>query len=55
MLGVKSPALDPSDGRRLIDNSRQQTDTAADVRWIEEDLGHYFARTKTESFKADPR
>jgi len=51
MLGVKGPALDPSDGRRLIDNSRQQTDTAADVRWIEEDLGHYFARTKTEAFK----
>lgn len=52
MLGVKSPALDPSDGRRLHDNARQQTETAADVRWIQEDLGHYFVRTKTASFKA---
>lgn len=52
MLGVKSPALDPSDSRRLTDNSRQQMDTSADVRWIQEDLGHYFARTQTESFKA---
>ncbi len=52
MLGVKTPALDPSDTRRLNDNARQQSDTASDVRWIQEDLGHYFARTKTESFKA---
>jgi hypothetical protein len=52
MLGVKSPALDPPDHRRLNDNARQQSDTAADVRWIEEDLGHYFARTQAESFKA---
>ena len=51
MLGVKTPALDPTDARRLSDNSRQQTETAADVRWLQEDLGHYFARTQTESFK----
>ncbi|MEN9973998.1 MAG: hypothetical protein RLZZ282_4 [Verrucomicrobiota bacterium] len=51
MLGVKHSALDPSDSRRLDDNARQQTDTATDVRWIQEDLGHYFVRTKTESFK----
>ena len=51
MLGVRTAALDPTDTRRLNENSRQQTDTAADVRWIEEDLGHYFARTQTESFK----
>jgi len=51
MLGLKTPALDPSDTRRLNDNARQQMETAADVRWIQEDLGHYHARTKTESFK----
>ena len=51
MLGVKSVALDPTDTRRLNDDSRQQTETAADVRWIQEDLGHYFSRTQTESFK----
>ena len=52
MLGSKLPALDPSDLRRLTDNARQQAETAADVRWLQEDLGHYYARTKTESFKA---
>lgn len=52
MLGLKTPALDPTDLRRLNDNNRQQSDTAADVRWIEEDLAHYYSRTKEESFKA---
>jgi hypothetical protein len=51
LLGLKTPALDPSDARRLNENARQQMDTAADVRWIQEDLGHFYARTKTESFK----
>jgi hypothetical protein len=51
MLGLKTPALDPSDLRRLNDNSRQQAETAADVRWIQEDLGHFYARTQTETFK----
>lgn len=51
MLGLSGTAIDPSDMRRLTDNSRQQTETASDVRWIQEDLGSYFARTKTESFK----
>ena len=52
ILGLKSQALDPSDIRRLTENSRQQLDTASDVRWIQEDLGNYFARTKTDTFKA---
>jgi hypothetical protein len=52
MLGLNSQALDPSDIRRLNENSRQQMDTASDVRWIQEDLGNYFARTKTDTFKA---
>jgi hypothetical protein len=51
MLGEKKPNLTPSDVRRLNDNSRQQSDTASDVRWIQEDLAHYYARTKTETFK----
>ena len=51
MLGLKTPALDPSDARRLNENSRQQMDTASDVRWIQEDLGHFYARTQTETFK----
>jgi len=51
MLGMKNPELMPSDVRRLNDNSRQQSETASDVRWIQEDLAHYFARTQTETFK----
>ncbi|MDP3849280.1 MAG: hypothetical protein Q8Q59_02170 [Luteolibacter sp.] len=52
LLGLKGPALDPSDVRRLAENARQQAETASDVRWIQEDLGHFYARTQTESFKA---
>jgi len=51
MLGIRNPELMPSDARRLSDNSRQQSDTASDVRWIQEDLANYYARTKTETFK----
>lgn len=51
-LGLRSPKLDPSDARRLAENSRQQADTASDVRWLQEDLGHYYARTKTPTFKS---
>jgi len=50
VLGLKTPALDPSDTRQLNENARQQADTASDVRWIREDLGHYYARTKAETF-----
>ncbi len=51
ILGLKSQNLDPSDIRRLNDSSRQQSDTASDVRWIQEDLAHYFARTQTDTYK----
>jgi hypothetical protein len=50
MLGLKTPALDPSDMRRLNENNGQQSQTAADVRWIQEDLSHFNARTQDESF-----
>ncbi|MGA0846939.1 MAG: hypothetical protein ACO3RV_10380, partial [Luteolibacter sp.] len=32
------------------DNDRQQALTASDIRWIEEDLGNFHARTKDEQF-----
>ncbi|MES2439242.1 MAG: hypothetical protein V4584_09245 [Verrucomicrobiota bacterium] len=51
ILGMKSSKLDPSDQRRLNEATGQQANTASDVRWLQEDLGNYFARTKTESFK----
>ena len=51
MLGLPGETLDPSDIRRLEENARQQMRTASDVRWIQEDLGHYHARTRDEGFK----
>jgi len=51
ILGARSAKLDPSDVRRLNEATGQQLNTASDVRWIQEDLAHYFARTKTDSFK----
>ena len=52
MLGLRQSQVDPSDLRRLSDSARQQADTASDVRWIQEDLAHYHARSQNESFKA---
>ncbi len=51
ILGTKNAKLDPSDQRRLREATAQQANTASDVRWLQEDLGSYFARTKTDSFK----
>ena len=51
ILGIKASKLDPSDLRRLNESISQQAKTASDVRWLQEDLGNYFARTKTDSFK----
>ncbi len=51
ILGRKSSKLDPSDLRRLSEASVQQANTASDVRWIQEDLASYFARTSSEAFK----
>lgn len=51
ILGGKTSKLDPSDQRRLNEITGQQANTASDLRWLQEDLGSYFARTKTESFK----
>jgi hypothetical protein len=52
LLGKRHDELDPSDQMKLSDTSRQQMLTAADVRWIQEDLGHYHARTNDASFKS---
>ena len=51
ILGIKSSKLDPSDQRRLNEALTQQANTGSDVRWLQEDLGNFFVRTKTESFK----
>jgi hypothetical protein len=51
ILGAITTKLDPSDARRLSDAANQQMNIAADVRWIQDDLAHYFARTKTVTFE----
>jgi len=43
--------LDPSDLGKLEDTIRQQANTASDVRWIQEDLGHFHARTNKEEYR----
>ncbi len=51
LLGNRPSENDPKDARCIKEANRQQTDTAGDVRWIQEDLGHYFARTEKDVFK----
>jgi len=50
ILGVRKPEVDPADQRKLNEAVNQQALTAADVRWIQEDLNHYHARTGDEAF-----
>lgn len=45
-LGLRREEVDPADLRKVDDLVRQQSQTASDVRWIQEDLGHFFARTQ---------
>jgi hypothetical protein len=43
--------LDPADAGKLQDIIRQQLNTTSDVRWIQEDLGHFYARTNKEAYR----
>ncbi len=52
ILGLGYRQLDPADARKLESNSKQQATTASDLRWLQEDLAHYFARTKTEPIQS---
>jgi hypothetical protein len=51
LLGAKPTDLDPAVSRKLSEATGQQSDTASEVRWIQEDLGHYFARTQNPIFQ----
>ncbi len=51
LLGLNPRDVDPSDLRKLNEAAGQQSTTASDVRWIQEDLASYFARTSNDSFK----
>ena len=52
LAGLRTEELDPSDQIKLSDTISVQIVTADDVRWIQEDLGHYHARTGDAAFKA---
>ncbi|MFC7338803.1 hypothetical protein ACFQY0_16525 [Haloferula chungangensis] len=50
-FGLHSRELDPADLRLLNEAVRQQSDTASDVHWIQEDLGHFFTRSNKQEFR----
>lgn len=52
LLGVHHDKVDPKFQRLLSEVAGQQLMTASDVRWIQEDLGHYYARTGDDAFKS---
>lgn len=52
LIGEYFEKLNPSDQMKMTETARQQMLTAADVRWIQEDLGHYHARTGDAMFKS---
>ncbi|HEY1123151.1 MAG TPA: hypothetical protein VGE67_16175, partial [Haloferula sp.] len=49
--GQRFNELDPSDSGKLLEIVRQQSNTTSDVRWIQEDLGHFHARTNKETYR----
>ncbi len=51
MLGLTNDQVDPAVQTLFNENTRQQSDTGADVRWIQEDLAHFHARTQGPEFK----
>ena len=51
IAGTPIDELDPADQRILGELTMQQRRTASDVRWIQEDLGHFYARTQKEEHK----
>lgn len=51
VIGRRARETDPSDLRRISENNNQQGQTASDIRWIQEDLANYHARTQDETFK----
>jgi hypothetical protein len=51
IYGLPLSEVDPADRRILSETTHQQAETASDVRWLQEDLGHYFARTEKAAFK----
>mgnify|MGYP001821946692 CR=1 FL=1 len=51
VIGNEYDQLDPVEQRAVKQSYDQQRQTASDVRWIQEDLAHYHARTQKEEHK----
>lgn len=51
IYGLPLSEVDPADRRVLSETTHQQAETGSDIRWLQEDLGHYFARTEKAPFK----
>jgi hypothetical protein len=51
LIGLRSNEIDPVEERLLGELTLQQKRTASDVRWIREDLGHFYSRTEKEVHK----
>ena len=49
--GLSLEEMDPSDSGKLQDTMRQQANITSDVRWIQEDLNHFFTRTNKEAYR----
>lgn len=49
--GLSRDEIDPSDETKLAETIRQQSNTTSDVRWIQEDLNHFFTRTNKEAYR----
>jgi hypothetical protein len=50
-LGLSMATVDPKVLTMLNEMDRKQANNAADIRWIQEDLGHFFTRTNKEVYK----
>jgi hypothetical protein len=51
IYGLPLSEVDPADRRILSETTHQQAETGSDIRWLQEDLGHYFARTEKAAFR----
>ena len=52
LLGATSEMMDPVHARLLESLGTQQKKTIGDIRWIQEDLGRFYSRTKKPEHKA---
>ena len=49
--GISLASLDPSVLTMLAELDRKQAKNSSDIRWLQEDLGHFFTRTNKDVYK----